>query len=349
MASFLDAYPIQWADPRVRDLYGALTASIYRERDIEQIVIQAGVPPANVAWVNPPRTLWFDALNEAANQRRLPALIKEVTEQYPALEERVTELLATKPVVTARIAATERGALAPADARWAGFTVDGRERQIVEGDETLLDISFLELGVQRASAVCRLTAAFESGVYHGTGFRIGPSLLLTNHHVLYDWEDGDAHALSVEAAFGYETDLEGKLRKATVVVCDVDTIRGERAHDFAVISPIEPLPGAVPELSLAPKRAVEVDQRVVIVQHPGGLPKKIAFAHNLVRHVDDDVVQYWTDTEQGSSGSPVFNESWEVVALHHYWVDSPLDKNSFRNQGRNIVRVAERIEALDGG
>ena len=26
---------------------------------------------------------------------------------------------------------------------------------------------------------------------------------------------------------------------------------------------------------------------------------------------------YSTDTEAGSSGSPVFNDQWEVVALHH--------------------------------
>jgi endonuclease G len=27
---------------------------------------------------------------------------------------------------------------------------------------------------------------------------------------------------------------------------------------------------------------------------------------------------YETDTEVGSSGSPVFNKEWKVVALHHY-------------------------------
>ncbi len=42
----------------------------------------------------------------------------------------------------------------------------------------------------------------------------------------------------------------------------------------------------------------------------------IGLSHNLVRHVDRDVLQYWTDTKVGSSGAPVFNSRWEVVGLH---------------------------------
>jgi V8-like Glu-specific endopeptidase len=36
-------------------------------------------------------------------------------------------------------------------------------------------------------------------------------------------------------------------------------------------------------------------------------------------------VQYTTDTLPGSSGSPVFNDNWEVVALHH--AGGPLKTN----------------------
>jgi S1-C subfamily serine protease len=122
---------------------------------------------------------------------------------------------------------------------------------------------------------------------------------------------------------------------------------GEAPHDFAVIRAAEPLPD-VPTLSLKPSRAVVPGDRVVIVQHPDGLPKKLALAHNVVQYVDEDVLQYWTDTDAGSSGSPVFDERWELVGLHHRWVESPVsDGVAFRNQGRNIKRVAERLAALD--
>ncbi|WP_086849053.1 hypothetical protein [Amycolatopsis kentuckyensis] len=83
-------------------------------------------------------------------------------------------------------------------------------------------------------------------------------------------------------------------------------------------------------LSLREGTPPEVDDRVAIIQHPGGL--------------DDRVVQYWTDTE---AGSPVFDDRWKVVALHHRWVDSPeRDGMAYRNQGRAIARVADRLDAL---
>ena len=45
--------------------------------------------------------------------------------------------------------------------------------------------------------------------------------------------------------------------------------------------------------------------------------KQISLYHNIVTNTNERVVQYLTDTLKGSSGSPVFNSDWEVVALHH--------------------------------
>lgn len=338
MPGFLDAFPVDWTDLRVCDLHGALATSIYRQSDIIEIVQATGLSPGDLNLERPARGVWRDALEHAAGQQRLRELVEQAAVRLPAVRARVDELLAAEPVVSAASSAA-----APA---WMNFAVDERERQIVQDDETLLDVSFLERGLLKASAVCRLQVQTGTGLYHGTGFRIGVATLLTNHHVLYDWGDQEMPALSVQAEFGYETDLDGKLRKATVVLCDIATIKGEREHDFAVISASEPLPGG-PMLTLGSQRPVAVDDRVYIIQHPNGLPKKLAMAHNLVRHVDDEVVQYWTDTDTGSSGSPVFDERWEVVALHHQWVETDGDDGTaFRNQGRNIRRVAQRLTEL---
>ena len=59
---------------------------------------------------------------------------------------------------------------------------------------------------------------------------------------------------------------------------------------------------------------------VSIIQHPKGDPKQVALRKNEVIKLPDDedrFLHYQTDTNPGSSGSPVFNDSWEVVALHH--------------------------------
>ena len=69
--------------------------------------------------------------------------------------------------------------------------------------------------------------------------------------------------------------------------------------------------------------------------------------HNVVRHVDDDVVQYLTDTEGGSSGSPVFNEAWQLGRAA-----PPVGRGrrangitEIRNQGQRIERVVEGLQA----
>jgi endonuclease G len=85
---------------------------------------------------------------------------------------------------------------------------------------------------------------------------------------------------------------------------------------------------------------------VFIIQHPDGGPKMIGLSHNLVRHVDDDVLQYWTDTKAGSSGSPVFDNRWRVVGLHHRWVAAPEGEGvAYRNQGRRIEPVLAGLQA----
>ena len=61
-------------------------------------------------------------------------------------------------------------------------------------------------------------------------------------------------------------------------------------------------------------------ESVTIIQHPGGEPKQIALRENFVLALPDAAdryLYYQTDTTPGSSGSPVFNDDWEVVALHH--------------------------------
>lgn len=347
----LDHYPLDWTDPRLRELQDVLVAAIYRDRDIEQIVIAAGVPPGELTWTVAARSLWFDAMQAAARFQVLPAVVEQTRQRYPALGPRIDELLAGQPVLTSALPPDAATTLAPHDQRWKGFGAAGVERQIVEDDETLLDVSFLERGVHQAAAVCRLEVAMSNGKkYQGTAFRIGPRLLLTNHHVLHDWEDSDKRAAAADAVFGYELDLTGNVRDTTTFAADVSTVVGERDHDFAVIETVQPLPDTVPVVALGSVHGVAVDDRVIIVQHPRGLPKKIALAHNLVRFVDDDVVQYWTDTDSGSSGAPVFNERWELVALHHQWVQSPVDDGTaYRNQGRNIRRIIQRINALGVG
>jgi endonuclease G len=56
---------------------------------------------------------------------------------------------------------------------------------------------------------------------------------------------------------------------------------------------------------------------LTIVQHPGGEVKQLCVRENKLLKRAENVLWYSTDTLGGSSGSPVYNNDWYVVALHH--------------------------------
>jgi hypothetical protein len=59
--------------------------------------------------------------------------------------------------------------------------------------------------------------------------------------------------------------------------------------------------------------------RVFVVGHPSGDALQLSLIDSELLDVcdHDRLLHYRTPTEPGSSGSPVFNSNWEVVALHH--------------------------------
>src|SRR5262249_29085877 len=70
-------------------------------------------------------------------------------------------------------------------------------------------------------------------------------------------------------------------------------------------------------LHLNPNADPLPNEHVVIIQHPNGGPKQIALTANFVMQTKPPLIHYTTDTMPGSSGSPVFNDLWHVVAIHH--------------------------------
>jgi V8-like Glu-specific endopeptidase len=104
--------------------------------------------------------------------------------------------------------------------------------------------------------------------------------------------------------------------------------RTSPALDYTVVA-VRPDPARPPlegwgVLHLNPNADPGPSEHVVIVQHPNGGPKQIVLTANAVLQVKPPYLHYSTDTMPGSSGSPVFNDMWQVIALHH--AEGPLVK-----------------------
>jgi hypothetical protein len=70
-----------------------------------------------------------------------------------------------------------------------------------------------------------------------------------------------------------------------------------------------------------------------VIHHPGGDRKRISIRENRLVATDDRWLRYTSDTGFGSSGSPVFNDQWEMVALHHGGV--PRNDSLVQHFGRS--------------
>src|SRR5262249_35649470 len=71
---------------------------------------------------------------------------------------------------------------------------------------------------------------------------------------------------------------------------------------------------------------------VNVIQHPNGGPKKFALRENRVVDGLTNFLHYSADTAPGSSGAPVFNDQFEIVALHHSGVPARDAQNRVLNR-----------------
>lgn len=188
-----------------------------------------------------------------------------------------------------------------------------------------------EQAVKAGRPVVRLVLLGGPGIVpqgFATGFLIHPSLIVTNHHVFR----GPDEAEGVAAQFLYERTHEG-LREGLFFELEPDRFFiNDKGLDYAIVAvkarsttgaPLDqfrylPLIGA--------KGKIRKGDPVNIIQHPEGRPKQYATVNNRLLDLrDDGFLLYETDTLEGSSGSPVFNQHWEVIGLHHCGV--PLIEN----------------------
>lgn len=214
----------------------------------------------------------------------------------------------------------------------AGAGVDFDVFEALLGENDLVEINYLERGLLAARTVCRINvpAPVGDGSEWGTGFLIGPRLLLTNNHVIGSVEE----AMTATVEFGYELDGEGRLKRSTrfrLTPQDGFVTSDRNALDYTIVA-LAPMSEdgdvALADLGflrLDPRTGkTELGQYATIIQHPDARTKRISLRENkIVKYGDrgdptrDNFLWYSSDTAPGSSGAPVFTDAWQVICLHH--------------------------------
>ncbi|WP_436770714.1 trypsin-like serine peptidase [Yinghuangia sp. YIM S09857] len=230
-----------------------------------------------------------------------------------------------------------------------GDTVETDERIIGDSND-LQAAAFLPRGVRASATVGRIWLGLGGRVQPAaTGFLVAPRLLLTNHHVFPD----AAGTLDAFVEFGAEAGLDDMPAPTVRFTFTPDVFFFADEHlDYALVALA---PGADGRnagdlfgwnrLDPAEGKLV-VGDPVNIVGHPSGRLKEIAVRDNELLVRLDDFLHYKTDTEPGNSGSPVFNDQWEVVALHHRGVPQTDDQGRTLNVDGGVWTAAQGDAAV---
>ena len=200
---------------------------------------------------------------------------------------------------------------------------DRAKLEAVLGDVGLQSYRWWISGVQRAASVGRVVAKLGDGI--GTGFLLPGSELnptwgdgavfVTNAHVISNDPEVDARTPDqVEVTFEAHEGSEGAPHDVTEIV----RTSPPGLLDYTVAR-LAGVPHCTDKYPLHRRLPVaDSGSRLYVIGHPKGGSLSFSFQDNeLLDHDGERYLHYRTPTEPGSSGSPVFDSLWRLVALHH--------------------------------
>jgi len=214
--------------------------------------------------------------------------------------------------------------------------------EAIQGSNNIMPIEFLVQGVTAAAAIGRLVYSDNfvdpggirgrKGDPIGTCFLVAPEFILTALHVIPN--NSKSHA------------------QFDVNRCDVvgGPLVSSKDWDYALYKidtgGANGMPQPLPIKSGVKDGSIQftADEPVVIVHFPGGNDKRITVFDSRVQDADlcRNVLLYSSDTTPGSSGAPVLNQFWEVIAVHRGPIEYARKNERARgNYGSRIDRIIE--------
>lgn len=300
---------------KLTQLNDVLSDLVPHKDGITKFVKASGLKPQFIDTSGNAMDVWSNVLSEADKNSKVDELVRSVLHTYP-----------DNPFLKSALSAKEIDYSLSPDidkiSQWQDVSKETLE-VLTMGRSTLLPVSFLAKGVQKSKAVGKVEIKVSGNRFNvGTGFLfklkgIDDLFFITNYHVLNSRKDINR----TKVIFDYELDIDGNSIPSKSFTIDENGAWycSPIVEYDATIFKLVDEQNELKSYGYIELKEIEIAQNdfVNIIQHPGGEMKQISLYHNIVTHIEERIIQYLTDTLKGSSGSPVFNSDWEVVALHH--------------------------------
>jgi hypothetical protein len=224
------------------------------------------------------------------------------------------------PIIPAARATSEGGSSGPSfEPHLEGVELQG----LLSRASSFLDVGTIHGAMLNVDSVCLVRI---NNANAGTGFLVADDLVLTNHHVMSsEFRDSEQQILKnaglTTLHFGHVSPTRGEPIHEQVFKLDPQELIVAKSVelDFALLRVEAAIKEAknLKRVRFAGQAATE-RKTLHMLQHPGGQVMQLALSGNAVTFISDDGtrLEYVTPAAKGSSGSPCFNDEWEVVALH---------------------------------
>jgi tetratricopeptide (TPR) repeat protein len=264
--------------------------------------------------------------NEATDAFELASTLRQF-EQVLRLDGAIAEERLLLNMLRARLLERQGGAL-EADAETVQRSrADSNAPTRLEatlGSELRSSFSWWSLGLRRARGVARIT---RGGQHVGTGFLVpgealspnwkGDQILCTNNHLLSRTPGLPGTIGPEEASIIFESLRDSSpdppiykvarvLFESAAAILDVTFCRLDRRVDG--VDPFE-VAKAPPEKSR--------NQRIYVIGYRRGEDLSVSFQDNALLDLNEKRIHYRSSTEPGTGGSPLFNDQWELIGIHH--------------------------------
>jgi hypothetical protein len=260
---------------------------------------------------------------EAADAFELGSTLRQLTEIW-RLQQHPNRVIASfLPLLEARLLRRKKGAQLDQPRGMIAALQGGWVPEAVWGQQRFQDFRWMKKAVGHSDSIGQVQDRSRRPV--GTGFlMVGRDLrpdwgsdqvLITNHHVVSD--PPGPIGIPPSRALVSLTTHEGPDRDDGIPVAEI--LWCDPTLDVAVLR-LQRQPQRPRGLELGQTGGLEwrtdPRSRIFVIGHPLGGALAYSMYDNDLRSIERPTVYYRSPTESGSSGSPVFNPDFELIAIH---------------------------------